>query len=69
MAPGYSTTWIYQSQLGSDLYNFGIVQFWTDTISAQRHDFAMKLLNVVPALIVVIVVVVLSFRRGTIFVA
>jgi hypothetical protein len=49
---------------GSDLYNFGIVQFWTDTISAQRHHFAMKLLNIVPALIVVIVVVVLSFRRN-----
>jgi hypothetical protein len=44
------------------------VQFWIDTISAQRHHFAMKLLNVVLALIVVIVVVALSFRRGTIFV-
>jgi hypothetical protein len=48
--------------------NFGIVQFWTDAISAQRYRVAMKLLNVVPALIVVFVVAVLSFKRGTIFV-
>jgi hypothetical protein len=48
--------------------NVGIVQFWTDAISAQRYRVAMKLLNVVPALIVVLVVAVLSFMRGTIFV-
>jgi hypothetical protein len=48
--------------------NFGIVQFWTDAISAQRYRVAMKLLNVVPALIVVLVVAVLSFKRGMIFV-
>src|SRR4029077_2180288 len=47
--------------------NFGIVQFWTDAIYAQRYRVAMKLL-VVPALIVVLVVAVLSFKRGTIFV-
>ncbi len=46
----------------------GNVQFWTDTISAQPYLFAMKLLNVIPALIVVFVVAVLSLKRGMIFV-
>jgi hypothetical protein len=45
----------------------GIVQYWTDTISAQRYGPAMKLLKVVPALLVVFVVAMMTFKRGVIF--
>lgn len=52
----------------ADINGSDYVQFWTDTISAQRYRLAMKLLNIVPALIVVFVVAVLSLKRGIIFV-
>ena len=44
------------------------VQYWTDTISARRYGRGMKLLKIVPALIVIFVVALLTFKRGTIFV-
>jgi hypothetical protein len=36
-------------------------------ISARRYGLAMKLLKVVPALIVVFVVAIMTFKRGILF--
>ena len=46
----------------------GSVQYWTDGILAWRYGPAMKVLKIVPALIVVFVVALLTFKRGMIFI-